>query len=150
MKKIIIIVVALVVVLGGGLAAYFLLFSSDKDDKPEPPVIFEFEVGKSMTYLAKDKDTKTKKQVYVQFNPVIFYRDEETLEVLNKNKTLIKGEIEKYFNTKTLSDVTRMRGVNVEEDKDRIEIQLQEIITELLGEMGVNVTRVSLLGFVIN
>ncbi len=150
MKKIIIAVVALLVLAGGGIGAYFFVFSDKKEDKPEPPVLFEYEIPKSMTYLANDEKAKNKRQVYVQFTPVIFYRDEETLEVLTKNKTIIAGEIEKYFNTKTLSEVQKMRGVNVEGDKDRIEIQLEEKVKEITGEMGVNIMRVSLLGFVIN
>ncbi len=150
MKKIIIAVVALLVLVGGGIGAYFFVFSDKEDEKPTPPQLFEYEVGKSMTYLASDKNAKNKKQIYVQFTPVIFYRDEETLEILTEKKTLIAGEIEKYFNTKTLSQVQKMRGVNVEGDKDRIEIQLEEKIKELMGEMGVNINRVSLLGFVIN
>ncbi len=150
-NKLVLIIIIVVVLIGGGVGAYFIFFSGDgEEDKPTPPEIFEYEVGKTMTYLAKSKDAKNKKQVYVQFSPVIFYRDEETLEVLTSKRTLIQGEIEKYFNTKTLETVTKMRGVNVEDDKDRIEIELEELVADMIGDMGINVVRVSLLGFVIN
>ncbi len=149
-NKLVLIIIIVIVLIGGGVGAYFVFFSGNEEDEPTPPEILEYEVGKTMTYLSKDKDTKNKKQVYVQFSPVIFYRDEDTLEVLNAKRTLIQGEIEKYFNTKTLETVTKMRGKNVEGDKDRIEIELEELVADMLGDMGINVVRVSLLGFVIN
>lgn len=149
-KQLIIIIIVLLLILVGGGVALFFLFKGDKEEKPVEPEVFQLELGKTMTYLAADKDSKAKKQIYVQYTPVIFYTNEDTLEVLNENKTLIMGEIEKYFNTKTLSKVTKMRGKNIEDDKDRIELDLEERIAELLGEPGKNITRVSLLGFVIN
>ncbi len=149
-NKLVLIIIIVIVLIGGGVGAYFVFSGGSEDDEPTPPEILEYEVGKTMTYLAKDKDAKNKKQVYVQFSPVIFYRDADTLEVLTSKRTLIQGEIEKYFNTKTLETVTKMRGKNVEGDKDRIEIELEELVADMLGDMGINVVRVSLLGFVIN
>lgn len=152
MKKKFIIIIAImsVVFIGIILALVLVLFKDGKEKTAPPPKVFQYELGKTMTYLASDKESRQKKPVYVQYSPVIFYTEESTLEVLTENKTVIVGEIEKYFNTKTVSKVTKMRGKNIEDDKDRIELDLEERISELLGDKGEKITRVTLLGFVIN
>ncbi len=151
-KKLIIIIVVVVLLLAIGAGVFFIFFYG-KDKEPEaiePDQLFEFEVGKIMTYIGKDSNAKSKKTKYVQCTPIISYADEETLQVLEKKKSLITSEIEKYFNNRKESQIVRMRGKNVEDGKDRIEIDLEQKIKDVLGDSGKKVYRVVLLGFVIN
>ncbi len=146
---IIIIVVVLLLVVGGGAAAYFLVFKKDNEEEKIEPT-FDFQLGETMTYLAKDPAEKRKKTVYVKYNTIIVHRDEKFVETLTKNKNLINNGMEKYFNNKTEEQIRKFRGKNVEDGKDRIEVDMQEIIEEILGEEGEKIERVLFVEFVIN
>ncbi len=148
-KKLIIIIIAVVLLAVVGVVLWLFVFSKD-DSEPEPVATFEFEIGETMAYLAKEPGEKKSKTVYVKYNPILVHEDEELVKTLTEKKNLIASGIEKYFNNKTEAQIRRMRGKDVEEQKDRIEVDLQEIVSDILGDDGEKVVRILFVEFVIN
>ncbi len=149
-KKLLIIIILVVVLLVAGGVVLWLFVFSDKDDEPEIVPTYEFQIGETMAYLAKDPDQKKQKTVYVKYNAIVVHEDEELVPILTQKKNLIASGIEKYFNNKTEAQIRKMRGKDVEEQKDRIEVDLQEIVSDILGEDGDKVVRILFVEFVIN
>lgn len=123
-KLIIIIIVVVILALGGGVAAVMLL-GNNKEEKPKEPEKMEFELGEKMGNLSPEPDSKKSKAPIIKYNAVIVYTGEETLELLNKNKTLISNEFSKYFVTKAISQVRR---------QERVQEDLTDIVREIMGD----------------
>lgn len=133
-KKIIIIIVAVVlVVVIGAVAAIFIL---RKPAEEKPLVYSEFELGEMYTNIADEKKI-------LKFNLIIEYTDEEILEAINKNKSVITNNIYEIFRRKTYEQ-TKSSSF-----QERTREEIREMIIESLQSDGEVISNVYFLQFII-